>query len=77
MDEINELIEKCEWLQYMTGIPICRGEVAPCNNIIHSGKCPTLKKYFEEKENELEEKERELKEKSKQALKVILENGKG
>ena len=70
MDEVNNLIENCEWLQYVAGIPICKGEVAPCNNVIHSGKCTTLKEYFKEKENELEEK-------SKKALDVILENGKG
>lgn len=51
IDEVNNLIENCEWLQHMAGVPICRGEVAPCNNVIHSGKCDILKQYFKEKIN--------------------------
>ena len=46
IDEVNNLIENCMWRKDMCGIPVCKGEVAPCNNVIHSGKCDTLKQYF-------------------------------
>lgn len=43
---IDDAIKNCIWRKEVHDVYICRGEVAPCSNVIDSGKCDTLKKLF-------------------------------
>lgn len=43
---IDDAIKNCIWRKEVHDIYICRGEVAPCVNVIDAGKCDTLKELF-------------------------------
>ena len=43
---IDDAIKNCIWRKEVHGVYICRGEVAPCSNVIDKGKCDTLIKLF-------------------------------
>ena len=49
---IDNAIENCIWRKEVYGIYVCRGEVAPCSNVIDSGKCVVLKELFRGSESE-------------------------
>ena len=53
MDEIRKLIDECYWKQDVDGIPICRGEVLPCDSVIDKGKCPILQEYFKHEKEQM------------------------
>lgn len=52
-EQIDNAIENCILRNVVfNGVYICRGEVAPCFNVIDSGKCDVLKELFRGEANE-------------------------
>ena len=53
-NKLQDVIKNCKWRQDFGGVAICTGACAPCNHIIESGKCDTLRKlvYESRKEDE-------------------------
>lgn len=49
---IDDAIENCIWRKEVHDVYVCRGEVAPCSNVIDNGKCDTLIKLFRGETNE-------------------------
>ena len=60
--ELNKAIQTCHWRQMFDGIPICRGDCAPCYMLIEQGRCNTLKRIFEKEPFEKEQSYEILKE---------------
>ncbi len=46
-EEINDVIKKCTWRKNVQGISVCRGMAGACSRVIESGKCDTLREYFQ------------------------------
>lgn len=51
--QLQDAIKNCKWRHDFGGVSICTGDCAPCNHIIESGKCDTLRTlvYESRKEN--------------------------
>lgn len=45
---LQEAVKNCKWRQNFQGIDICTGDCAPCQRIIESGKCDTLRRLVAE-----------------------------
>ena len=43
---IDDAIKNCIWREEVQDVYICKGEVAPCSNVIDKGKCDTFKTLF-------------------------------
>lgn len=47
--QLQDAIKNCKWKYDLCGVAICTGECAPCNHIIKSGRCDTLKTIVHER----------------------------
>ena len=55
---LHEAVKKCKWRQDFNGIPICAGDVAPCQHQIESGQCTTLLELVAKHKKETTKEER-------------------